>query len=67
MTTQHLERAVAKLKQLPATELAQVNDFIDFLRIRAADRAMVRAAMQVSESRLDSVWNNALDADYDRI
>lgn len=67
MTACHLEDTVAKLAQLPAAQVAEVNNFIDFLRLKQADRAMVRAAMSISESRLESVWNNDDDADYDRL
>lgn len=56
-----------KLKALPAQRRAEVEDFIDFLSGRDAERSLVRAAMQVSERTLQTVWDHPADADYDRL
>ena len=56
-----------KLKQLPPERLAEVEDFVDFLRTREGDRALTRAAQKASEASLAKVWENADDADYDRL
>ncbi len=56
-----------KLKQLPPERLAEVEDFVDFLRTRESDRALTRAAQRASEPSLSKVWENADDADYDRL
>ena len=56
-----------KLQQLPPERLAEVEDFVDFLRTREGDRALTRAAQKASEPSLAKVWENANDADYDRL
>jgi hypothetical protein len=64
---QHIEQMVKKLERLPPERVAEVEDFIDFLNNRDEDRGLVRAAQAVSESALQTVWNNSADADYDRL
>ena len=62
------ERAlVEKLKDLPPQRLAEVEDFVDFLRSREADAQVTRTATKVSEPAFKSVWDNADDAEYDRL
>jgi hypothetical protein len=56
-----------KLRQLPPERLAEVEDFVDFLRAREGDRALTQAAQKVSEASLAKVWENEDDADYDRL
>jgi hypothetical protein len=56
-----------KLQQLPPERLAEVEDFVDFLRTREGDRALTRAAQKASEPALAKVWENEVDADYDRL
>jgi hypothetical protein len=56
-----------KLQQLPPERLAEVEDFVDFLRTREGDRALTRAAQKASEPALAKVWESADDADYDRL
>lgn len=56
-----------KLKQLPPERLAEVEDFVDFLRTREGDRALTQSAQNGSEASLAKVWENEDDADYDRL
>lgn len=64
---QHIQKMVKKLAALPPTRVAEVEDFIDFLSSRDSDRSLVRAAQAVSEPNLEAVWDNADDAEYDRL
>jgi hypothetical protein len=59
------EALLDKLKSLPPDRLAEVEDFIDFVRPRARDRALTALALAASESALAMVWYNAEDAAYD--
>ena len=45
-----------KILSLPPEKLAEVEDFVDFLRERSGDSGLARAATRLSE-----------DADYDRL
>jgi hypothetical protein len=56
-----------KIKQLPPQRLAEVEDFVDFLRALEDDRCLAHAAAQASEPSFVQVWDNDDDAAYDRM
>ena len=58
---------IAKLKELPPQRVAEVEDFIDFLRTREDGRALARAATKAAEPAFTRVWDNKDDAAYDRL
>lgn len=66
--TSQLDSAlIEKLKELPPQRLAEVEDFVDFLRDREADRTLVRTAAVTSGPSFARVWNNEEDAAYDSL
>jgi hypothetical protein len=67
MNADDAEAILEKLKQLPPERLAEVEDFVDFLRQRADERTLVRAAAKRAEDAFGRVWENPADADYDRL
>jgi len=56
-----------KIKQLPPQRLAEVEDFVDFLRTREVDQRLSLAAAKASEASFSKVWDNDDDAAYDRL
>ncbi|MDD5057007.1 MAG: hypothetical protein PHQ60_03970 [Sideroxydans sp.] len=64
-TAEHL--LIEKILQLPPTRLAEVTDFVDFLRSRETDRALTQAAAQTSVASFAAVWDNDDDAIYDKL
>lgn len=58
---------LAKLKTLPPQRLAEVEDFVDFLRSRENDQQLVRAAAKTAEASFAKVWDNPDDDVYDRL
>ena len=56
-----------KLKQLPPERVAEVEDFVDFLRARGTDRQLAHAATKAAEPAFARVWDNADDAAYDKL
>lgn len=65
---------IRKIQNLPPERVAEVDDFVEFLRRRvrqdrahAQDRALTRMATQASESSFASVWDNAKDQAYDAL
>ncbi len=58
---------IEKIKQLPPQRLAEVEDFVDFLRTRENEQHLTQAAAKASEASFASVWNNDEDAAYDRM
>ncbi len=58
---------IEKLNTLPADRIHEVEDFVDFLRLRDQDRAIVRAASAASAPSFAAVWNNPEDDAYDAL
>jgi hypothetical protein len=58
---------IEKIRQLPPQRLAEVEDFVDFLRTREDDQPLTQAAARASEASFSAVWNNDEDAAYDRL
>ena len=58
---------IKKLRMLAPERLAEVEDFVDFLRQRTNDRGIIRAASKLSESAFNKVWDNPEDAAYDSL
>jgi adenosine/AMP kinase len=56
-----------KIKQLPPQRLAEVEDFVDFLRTRENEQRFALAAAKASEASFAHVWDNDDDAAYDRM
>jgi len=56
-----------KIQSLPPEQVAEVEDFVDFLRQRIEDRRLTRAAAKMSEKVFQEVWDNPEDAEYDKL
>lgn len=67
MQVQHIEQVVKKLQALTPNRINEVEDFIDFLSQRDRDRHLTQAAMAASEPALNTIWDNADDAEYDQL
>ena len=67
MNSQSEESILEKLKALPPERVAEVEDFVDFLRVRAEEQRLVKSATKASEPAFKKVWDNPEDADYDRL
>jgi len=66
MTTAE-QMLIEKIKQLPPQRMAEVEDFVDFLRTRVDENRLSRAAAKASEASFATVWDNDEDAAYDRM
>lgn len=67
MNTRDPQALIEKLKTLSPERMAEVEDFVDFLRVREQDRALSRVATRVAEPAFAEVWDNDEDAVYDRL
>jgi hypothetical protein len=56
-----------KIKQLPPQRVAEVEDFVDFLRERDIDQRLTNAASKATEARFSQVRDNDDDDAYDRM
>ena len=63
-TAQQLEQ---KIRRLPPERIDEVEDFVDFLQLRADERDVVRASRKLAERSFERVWNNPADAEYDEL
>ena len=58
---------IDKIRSLPPAKVAEVEDFVDFLRLRDEDRLVAHAATKLSEEAFRQVWDNPDDAEYDKL
>jgi hypothetical protein len=58
---------IEKITGLPSERLAEVEDFVDFLRQRDRDQALTRAAAAASAPAFAAVWGNPEDDVYDAL
>jgi hypothetical protein len=56
-----------KIAELPAERIAEVEDYVDFLRTRNPDRSLTRAASAASAASFAAVWDNPDDTAYDAL
>lgn len=66
MTTAQ-QTLIDKIRQLPPQRMAEVEDFVDFLRAREDERPLTPDAAKPSEPSFAKVWDNDDDAAYDRM
>lgn len=63
----HIRALIDKLSTLPPERVAEVEDFVDFLRQREQDRQLTQAATKAAEASFQKVWDNPDDAVYDKL
>jgi uncharacterized protein YaaN involved in tellurite resistance len=56
---------IEKIADLSLARLAEVEDFVDFLRQRDNDQSLSRAAALASAPAFSAVWSNPEDDVYD--
>jgi len=61
------QELLEKIRRLAPERVAEVEDFVDFLRQRDEERGLTQAASQLSEAAFAKAWENPDDADYDRL
>ena len=67
MTIPNEQALLEKLKLLPPERVAEVEDFVDFLRTRGDTQQLAQAAARAAEPAFKKVWDNPDDAAYDRL
>ena len=58
---------IEKIRTLPPERLGEVEDFVDFIRMREQQRDLTRAAAEASAPAFAAVWDNPDDGAYDAI
>ena len=67
MNSQNEQAILEKLKGLPPERIAEVEDFVDFLRTRDTERRLTSTATKASEPAFKKIWDNPDDAAYDQL
>jgi hypothetical protein len=63
----HTQALIEKIRTLPAERIAEVEDFVDFIRLREQERTLTRAASAASAPAFAAIWNNPDDDAYDAV
>jgi hypothetical protein len=58
---------IEKIEALPAERIAEIEDFVDFIRLREQERALTRAAAGASAPAFAVIWSNPEDDIYDAL
>ena len=58
---------IEKIQTLRPDQLVEVEDFVDFIRLREQQRVLTRAAAEVSAPAFATIWDNPDDAAYDAL
>lgn len=62
-----VEALIEKIRGLSREKAAEVEDFVDFLRLREEESRLTQAAARLSEEAFAEVWDNPEDAVYDEL
>lgn len=65
--TADTQALIEKIKALPPERIAEVDDFVDFIRLREQERSVTRAASAASAPAFAAIWNNPEDDAYDAL
>ena len=58
---------IEKIEALPAERIAEIEDFVDFIRLREQERALTRGAAAASAPAFAVIWSNPEDDVYDAL
>ncbi len=61
------ENLFDKIRMLPPDKITEVEDFVDFLRMKSDELLAKRAVTKLSEQAFEKVWDNEDDAEYDKL
>jgi hypothetical protein len=63
----HTQALIEKIQSLPADRISEVEDFVDFIRLREQERTITRAGAVASAPAFAAIWNNPDDDAYDAL
>ena len=61
------ETLIEKIQALPAERIAEVEDFVDFIRLREEERSLTLAAAAASAPAFAKIWSSREDDVYDAL
>jgi hypothetical protein len=57
---------IDKIRALPDDKIAEVADFVEFLKFKTDEQQFARSTTALSEQAFAKVWDNDDDAEYDK-
>jgi hypothetical protein len=58
---------IKKIAALPPERIAEIEDFVDFIRLREQERSLTRSAAAASAPAFVALWSNPEDDVYDAL
>jgi hypothetical protein len=58
---------IKKIEALSAERIAEIEDFVDLIRLREQERALTRAATAASAPTFAAIWSNPEDDVHDAL
>jgi hypothetical protein len=58
---------IEKIHALSPERLAEVDDFVEFLRLKEQQRLLTNSAARISEPVFTKIWDNSDDEAYDAL
>jgi hypothetical protein len=58
---------IEKIEALPAGRIAEIEGFVDFIRLRGQERVLTRAAAAASAPAFNAIWSSPEDDVYDAL
>jgi hypothetical protein len=58
---------IEKIHALSPERLAEVDDFVEFLRLKEQQRLLTNSAAKISEPVFTKIWDNSDDEAYDAL
>jgi hypothetical protein len=56
-----------KIRTLSPDQISEVEDFIEFLRLRRRERGLTRSTTELSAPAFEAIWSNPEDDAYDAL
>ena len=56
-----------KIRTLSPDQISEVEDFIEFLRLRRQERGLARSTTELSAPAFEAIWSNPEDDAYDAL
>lgn len=66
-TPSYTEDLLDKIRALPDEKIAEVADFVEFLRLRTEEQLQAGTVAKLSEQAFARIWDNPDDAEYDKL
>ncbi|MET3120911.1 hypothetical protein AAKU67_000491 [Oxalobacteraceae bacterium GrIS 2.11] len=67
MINANAQLLLEKIQSLSAERIAQVDDFVDFLRLKEQERSLTRLSAEISAPVFTAIWDNPDDEAYNAL